>query len=286
MRSALPGAFLLESETLVLLNTPVSIDDTTLKDDEFLIFEALQHQSMLKVEEAAAIVDRKNALPVLQRLMDKKMIRLKERLYDVYSPKMVSYIRLAEAHADDNALEGLLESLDRAPKQKQLILAFFHLKSKSDGPIPVAELQLAADVSAGIVKSLEQKGILERYHIREDRVNFEDGEATRDLLPLNEEQQGALDDIRADFETGKTVLLKGITSSGKTEVYTRLIAEALGAGGQVLYLLPEIALTTQLIGRLQKYFGPQLSVYHSKYNVQERVEVWNNVLAKPIRPKW
>ncbi|MDF4202721.1 primosomal protein N' [Maribacter sp. SA7] len=282
VRSALPGAFLLESETLVLRNTEYEIDESTLLDDEFLVFEALQHQAILKVQEVSAIIERKNVLPILQRLLEKKVIVLKEEVYEQYKPKLVRYVKLGAEHTSDEKLEELLKTLTRAPKQSQVVLSLFQLQGKSQNPIKVSELEASSNTSKAVIKSLVNKGVLEEYFIKTDRVNY-DGEADNsETKDLNEYQESALVDIKSSFKSGKVTLLKGVTSSGKTEVYVKLIEECLEKGLQALYLLPEIALTTQLIGRLQEYFGDKIAIYHSKYNVQERVEVWQNVLqAKP-----
>ena len=282
VRSALPGAFLLESETLILRNTGYEIDENELLDDEFLVFEALQHQSILKVQEVSAIIERKNVLPILQRLLDKNVIVLKEEVYEQYKPKLVRYVKLGAEHISDQKLEELLNSLTRAPKQSQVVLSLFQLQGKSKKPIKVSELEKASNSSKAVIKSLVDKGILEEYFIKTDRVNYEGENDNSESKDLNEYQEAALADIKSSFEAGKVTLLKGVTSSGKTEVYVKLIEECLEKGLQALYLLPEIALTTQLISRLQEYFGEKIAIYHSKYNVQERVEVWQNVLqSKP-----
>lgn len=282
VRSALPGAFLLESETLVLRNTEYDIDENELLDDEFLVFEALQHQSILKVQEVSAIVERKNVLPILQRLLEKKVIVLKEEVYEQYKPKLVRYVKLGEEHASDEKLEELLNSLTRAPKQSQVVLSLFQLQAKSQKPIKVSELEKLSNTSKAIIKTLVDKGILEEYFIKTDRVSYDGESDNSETKDLNEFQEAALVDIKSEFGENKVTLLKGVTSSGKTEVYVKLIEECLEKGLQALYLLPEIALTTQLISRLQEYFGEKIAIYHSKYNVQERVEVWQNVLqSKP-----
>lgn len=282
VRSALPGAFLLESETLILRNTAYEIDENELLDDEFLVFEALQHQSILKVQEVSAIIERKNVLPILQRLLDKNVIVLKEEVYEQYKPKLVRYVKLGAEYTSDQKLEELLNSLTRAPKQSQVVLSLFQLQGKSQKPIKVSELEKASNSSKAVIKSLVDKGILEEYFIKTDRVNYEGENDNSESKDLNEYQEAALADIKSSFEAGKVTLLKGVTSSGKTEVYVKLIEECLEKGLQALYLLPEIALTTQLISRLQEYFGEKIAIYHSKYNVQERVEVWQNVLqSKP-----
>ena len=278
VRSALPSAFLLESETLVLRNTEYEVDENELLDDEFLVFEALQHQSILKVQEVSAIIERKNVLPILQRLLEKKIIVLKEEVYEQYRPKLVRYVKLGEEYGADDKLEELLKSLTRAPKQSQVVLTLFQLQGRSQKPIKVSELEKASNTSKAVIKSLVDKGILEEYFIKTDRINYDGSSDESETKDLNEYQKSALIDIKAAFKEKKVTLLKGVTSSGKTEVYVKLIEECLEKGLQALYLLPEIALTTQLISRLQEYFGEKIAVYHSKYNVQERVEVWQNVL--------
>mgnify|MGYP003634061633 FL=1 len=282
VRSALPSAFLLESETLVLRNTEYEVDENELLDDEFLVFEALQHQSILKVQEVSAIIERKNVLPILQRLLEKKIIVLKEEVYEQYKPKLVRYVKLGVEYATDEKLEELLNSLTRAPKQSQVVLTLFQLQGRSQKPIKFSELEKASNTSKAVIKSLVDKGVLEEYFIKTDRVNFSGSSDDSGTKDLNEYQTSALIDIKKAFKEKKVTLLKGVTSSGKTEVYVKLIEECLEKGLQALYLLPEIALTTQLISRLLEYFGEKIAVYHSKYNVQERMEVWHNVLqAKP-----
>jgi len=282
-RSALPSAFLLESETLILRNERGEVAEKDLKDDEFLVFEALQHQSMLKVHEVSAIVDRKNVLPILNRLLAKNAILLKDEIYEQYKPKLVRYVKLGVAYKSEEKLGELLESLTRAPKQSQVVLSLFQLQATDKKPLKVTALESVSGSSKAVIKTLIDKGILEEYHIQIDRVNYEGISEVFDLKALNKYQQKALDDILQNFENKKVTLLHGVTSSGKTEVYVKLIEECINNGRQALYLLPEIALTTQLISRLQDYFGEKVSVYHSKYSVHERVEVWNNVLAR--KPK-
>ncbi|MBT9188490.1 replication restart helicase PriA [Zobellia russellii] len=278
-RSAVPGAFLLESETLILRNNSGEIDESGLEDDEFLVFEALQHQAVLKVQEVSAIIERKNILPVLNRLIEKNVILLKEEMYEQYKPKLVRYVKLGKEYLSEEKLEALLTNLSRAPKQSQVVLSLFQLQATNKKPIKVDELEKTSGGSKAVIKSLVHKGILEEYFIRTDRVNYEGEEENYSLKDLNEYQQQAFDDITESFKADKVTLLHGVTSSGKTEVYVKLIEECLQRGEQALYLLPEIALTTQLISRLQNYFGEKITVYHSKYSVQERVEAWNNVLT-------
>ena len=273
-RAALPSAFLLESETVVYQNEGF-IDDSILEDNEFLIFEALQNQSQLTIHQIVDILGKKKVMPIVNELIKKSVIYVKEEIYEQYKPKLVKYVRLHNDFSKDANLENLLAQLSRAKKQRDAVLTFFQLATAKK-PIKAKDLEKSACVSAAILKSLVDKGIFEFYQLQIDRVNF-NGE-TNTLKSLNEFQQKALQEIKNSFNEKDVTLLYGVTSSGKTEVYTKLILEVLEQGKQVLFLLPEIALTTQIIVRLQAYFGGKISVFHSKYSMNERIEVWNNVL--------
>ena len=274
-RAALPSAFLLESETIVFKNASF-VDESVLTDEEFLIFEALQQQPQLSVLEISGILSKKNIFPLLNTMLDKEAIVLKEEIYEQYKPKLVKYVRLNEAYRDEKILNELLVSVSRAKKQHQALLTYFSLEASTKKPIKAKDLQEKAGVSSAILKGLVDKEILEFYEIRVDRVSFKKGEGK--LKELNKFQEVAFQEIKNTFETKAVTLLHGVTSSGKTEVYAKLIQEQIDLGKQVLFLLPEIALTTQLITRLQEYFGGKIAVFHSKYSMNERVEVWNNVL--------
>ena len=280
-RASLPSAFLLESETIINKNQSF-IDTTILTDDEFLIFEALEHQSHLTIHQVADILGKKKVMPIVNELLKKSAITIKEEIYEQYKPKLVKYVRLDPDYNSDDSLEKLLEQLSRAKKQREAVLSFFQL-STGNKPIKVKSLEDKANVSSSIVKSLVDKNIFEFYHIQTDRIQFKGD--TNSLKVLNKFQEKALTEIRESFTKKEVTLLHGITSSGKTEVYTKLIQEVLDKGKQVLFLLPEIALTTQIITRLQFYFGDQISVFHSKYTMNERVEVWNNVFENKTKAK-
>ena len=273
-RAALPSAFLLESETIITKNKQ-EIDPLKLLDDEFLIYEALQHQSQLTIHQVAAILGKKKVMPTVNGLLEKSAISVQEEIYEQYKPKLIKYVRLHENYATDASLASLLTSLTRAKKQREAVLTFFQLLANKK-PIKAKDLEVQANVSSSILNSLVAKNIFEFYEIQIDRINFKG--VTNDLKQLNEFQELALKEIKETFVTKDVTLLHGITSSGKTEVYTKLIQEVLDVGKQVLFLVPEIALTTQIITRLQVYFGNQISVFHSKYSMNERVEVWKNVL--------
>ena len=277
LRAALPSAFLLESETIISLNNSTSIIDSQLKDDEFLVYEALHHQSALKVNEICNILDRSNILPVLKRLLEKKAIVVEEEIFEKYKPKLVRYVKLDANYSSDEALQQLLESLTRAPKQSDVVMALFSLSANTNKPIKVSGLKAKSNASSAQIKTLIDKQILEEYFIQTDRIQYS-GTENESIKALNKHQENALNKVTQSFEKYNVTLLQGVTSSGKTELYAKLIDEAIKSNKQVLYLLPEIALTTQLVNRLQQYFGEQVAVYHSKYSLNERVEVWNQVL--------
>ncbi|MBL86320.1 MAG: primosomal protein N' [Winogradskyella sp.] len=276
MRAAMPNAFIIESETILVKNENTDISEADLTDDEFLIYEALQYQSSLKIEDVVSILDKKRILPVVNRLVEKGVLQLQEELYEKYKPKLVRYVKLHETHKPEEKLQELLEILSRAPKQREVILTLFTLEASEQKPIKVSELSERSGASSAVIKALIDKSILEEYYIQTDRVQFE-GEGYEQTKQLSDAQTEALEIIKVAFETKPVTLLHGVTSSGKTEIYVKLIEEQLNMGKQVLYLLPEIALTTQLVQRLQDYFGEKVAVFHSRYSSNERVEVWQNL---------
>lgn len=277
LRAAVPSAFLLESETIVQLYQDIEVEDAGLTDDEFLLYEALQRQTALKIEDIIQILDKKTVLPVIKTLVEKKVVVVNQEIYQQYKPKLERYVRLEKGYEQQSKLQELIETLGRAPKQREVVFSLFTMQGQSKKPIKAKELIKKSETSAAVVKALVDKGILEAYHIQTDRVQYEGGDVERSPK-LNENQELAYAQIKTSFKENRVCLLHGVTSSGKTEIYVKLIEEALSQGQQVLYLLPEIALTAQLISRLQNFFGEKVSVYHSKYSVNERVEVYQNVL--------
>ncbi len=273
-RAALPSAFLLESETSILKNNDFK-NESELTNEEFLIFEALNYQSELSVNQVINILGKKTVFPILKTLLDKRAVFLKERIYEQYKPKLVKYVKINPIYTADK-LNNLLKDLSRAKKQREVVLTYFQLEVSTKKPIKAIILEETSGCSSAIIKSLVDKGVFEFYFIQIDRINFNG--KTSELKTLNDYQNIALSEIKKTFEEKSVTLLHGITSSGKTEIYAELIKENLEKGKQVLYLLPEIALTAQLITRLQEYFGESVAVFHSKYSMNERVEVWNNVL--------
>ena len=278
-RGAMPSALLLESETIISGKQDFFVDETTLSDEEFLIYQALQQQSSLKVNDIMNILDKKNIFPVIQKLIDKNILVLQEEINEIYKPKLVRYLRLNPDYENNDGISNLLETLKKSEKQKAIVLQYFQLSATEKKPITVKKLIEVANSTSAVIKTLIDKNIFEEYYLQEDRVNFI-GKSSETILQLSPIQETAFQEINQSFATQNVCLLHGVTSSGKTEIYIKQIEQYIKEGKQILYLLPEIALTTQLVSRLRAYFGNQVAVFHSKYNNNERVEVWKQVLEQ------
>lgn len=282
-RAAMPTGFILESETIVSPSANNDIDKTELQDDEFLILEALENQTSISILEVSKILGKKTVLPILNKLLEKGVLVLQEEIKETYKPKLIRYVKIQEEFSNQEKLSSLLEILSRAKKQRELVLSYFQLIARENKPISVKELTEFSGVSAAVLKSLIEKEVFVEYYINQDRVSFEEDEGLH--INLSEAQSSALQSIEKNFEDFDVNLLHGVTASGKTEVYIKLIENYIESDKQVLYLLPEIALTTQLVQRLTAYFGNQVAVFHSKYTNNERVEVWNQVLENSEKAK-
>lgn len=278
-RAAMPSRLLLESETLIHFNSKKKVEPESFSDEEYLVFEALQLQSVLKIEELQSILDKKKVFPVIHSMLQKEVIYLQEEMMEKYKPKQVRYIKVAEKYDSSEGLENLLELVSRAAKQREVVLKYFQLQAAEKKPITVKRLTDETQATASVIKALLDKGIMEEYHLIEDRVAFEKKEDS--AFELSADQFTAYEHVQQEFQNKDVVLLYGVTASGKTEVYMKLIEQFVrDTSGQVLFLVPEIALTAQLVARLTAYFGNAVAVYHSKYTQNERVEVWNQVLAQ------
>ncbi|MFK7050789.1 primosomal protein N' [Flavobacterium columnare] len=275
-KAALPSALILESETIITAKKEV-LNTSDLSDDEFLIVEALSNQTALKISEVTAILNKKKVFPVIQSLLDKGILTLQEEMIEEYKPKLIKYVRLIAHYNEPSQLEGLLQILKNAQKQKELVLSYFQLMATQKKPIAAKDLLTFSGITANTLKVLVDKQIFEEYFLKQDRISFVETEQKQ--INLSDAQEEAYKNILESLETKEVSLLHGVTASGKTEVYIKIIEEYLKQEKQVLYLLPEIAVTTQLVGRLTKHFGNKVAVYHSKYSNNERVEVWNHVLV-------
>ncbi|MDX1762599.1 MAG: DEAD/DEAH box helicase family protein, partial [Christiangramia sp.] len=240
MRAALPGAFLLESESIVKLRKEVGIESEELNDDEYLVIEALQRQSSMKIQEIEQLLDRKKVLPVINKLVSKSLVDLNQEIFEQFKPKEVRYVRLNPAFEAESEMHALLDELSRAPKQREILMAYFSITARSKKPLKVKDLLKESQASSAVLKSLIDKEIFQEFYQEIDRVVFT-GEVNSHEINLNEIQQKAIGQIRDNFKENNVCLLHGVTSSGKTEIYIKLIEEAIEKGKQALYLLPEIA---------------------------------------------
>ncbi len=281
MSAALPSNFKLSSETILMYNEEYGEDFSQLDDQEYLVAEALLLKKELKLQEVQQILDSAHVYPVVKRLIEHKVCWAWEALKEKYTEKKENYVFL---HSDFKSEEKLAELLNRkssAPKQMELLMSFLHL-SRTEGEVKQSELLKKSGASPAQLKGLTDKGILEIKKLAVDRIRYAPKDIQIDFT-LSEAQQLCFDSIRENFLQKQVCLLHGITSSGKTQVYIRLMEEYVRNGKQVLYLLPEIALTSQVIRRLQKHFGGYIAIYHSKFNPNERVEIWNKVKSGEVK---
>lgn len=276
-RSAVPSGLLLESESVIRLNPEFRGGFEDLSADEKTIFTELSRKTSMKIQEVVSVLGKKTVLPSIRKLLSLGLISMEEVVSEQYKPKLKRYARLKPEFERDEQLSLLLELLRNAPKQKELLLQYFQLKAVEKGLVPVKKLLDESGASGAQFKALCEKGIFEEFELQQDRVDFSDREDDRSLV-LSDAQQKAFDELLVGFSTQDVCLLHGVTGSGKTEVYISIIEKLLENQNQVLYLLPEIALTTQLVMRLTAHFGNKVAVFHSRYSANERIEVWNQVL--------
>ncbi|MCB9272112.1 MAG: primosomal protein N' [Lewinellaceae bacterium] len=275
MHAALPASLKLTSETTILLHPDFEDHFEDLDDQEYLIAEALTIRHELSLEDVQGILQIKTIYPIINRLLVKGVLLIKEELQDGYKPKTVDIIQLADAFVTDT--NAAFELTARAPKQTETLLHFYQL-FREKGRVTREDFHQHPEMQANLIPALVKKGILEI--VPEEVSRLKRNESPQNELPaLTGQQIEALDAIHAHWEYHYPILLYGITGSGKTRVYIELAREMLASGKQILYLLPEIALTTQVIERLRRIFGNQIIVSHSKLSSAERVEVWKAVLS-------
>ncbi len=281
MAAALPTNFKLSSETILIFNEDAGDDFSQLSDEEFLVAEALLLKKQLQLTEVQQVLDVTHVYPVIKRLIDKKICFIWEKLHERYKAKKENYIIMQPRFEEEEALEALLNDWKGAPKQMELLLAFIHLKNTGTEVSQKALLKKSG-ASPAQLKSLSDKGILIIEKREIDRINYLPKDIKIDFA-LSASQQKSLDELHHAFTEKDVCLLHGVTGSGKTQLYIKLIEEHFNKGEQVLYLLPEIALTTQIVRRLQKHFGGNIAIYHSKFNDQERIEIWNKIRSGELK---
>jgi primosomal protein N' (replication factor Y) len=284
MIAALPAQLALSSETRLVANPAMALDPV-LKGRAGLLLNALEHRHVVTLEEAGELLGLKNPMPAVKSLMDQGALQLEEELKDTWKPRMVTYVGLNDAARAEQALHEWFDKLERAPKQLHLLMRYIELsRCLSDAPREVERNAIlrASGSTAAILKSLVEKGLFTTYE-REAGVPV--NEALRKPTPsLSSAQTVALNAVKEQFKEKDVVLLRGVTSSGKTELYITLIQEAMDRGQQVLYLLPEIALTTQIISRLRERFGERIAVSHSRMAQHERTALWLHMVQGEAPP--
>ncbi len=283
MNAALPANFKLASETKVVLHPDFDDQNTPLDDREFLIIEALSMQETLDLKEISEIAGIKTIQPIIKRLIEKRAVLTQEELRNKFTAKTALFVVLQETYRDETVLNRVFEQLSEkksSSKQEEVLLYLLKLGGFQNGKVtPILRKDFEEQgCSLSAMNTLEKNGIIRFERLEISRIQAAQNNTLK-FPELSQGQQDAFSSIQNQLLTKETVLLHGITGSGKTEIYIHLIKQALEKGKQILFLIPEIALTTQLIERLTVYFGKQIGVYHSRFNSNERVEIWNKVLA-------
>lgn len=284
-KAALPSGMKLESESSVCRNSDFK-DVETLNDNESRIWQLLEKAPQCKVRELAKSYTKKNILAVLQTMMKKGAVIMKESLRTKYKPKTEEWVGLSASMKESPLFFKIqLDGMRRADKQNKLFHTFMELCEKSDTEkhlettVRKSELMTAAGVTTAVLNTLVRKNVFRIEEKNASRLNDATSGATHEIAPLSPAQDKAFKGIVEAFKEKRVCLLHGVTSSGKTEIYIHLIKKYIEAGRQVLYLLPEIALTTQITDRLKRVFGNRMGVYHSKFPDAERVEIWQKQLS-------
>jgi primosomal protein N' (replication factor Y) len=282
MNSGLPSSLKLQSETKVMAVDFSEKDSIRLTENEEILLSALKEKNEMSIDEISKLLNKSSVHQILKKAFEKNLIIISEEINQRYKPKKIAYLRLAEAFQTDSSLENLfmeLEQDNRKARQLESLMIFMKYLFEDPERKSVKKSLVINhnEVSKSSIHSLITNGVLVEFDVIIDRI-----ETTSERLilplPLSTSQRSAYEKLKESFDTHDVSLLHGVTSSGKTEIYIHLIEKIIQEGRQVLYLLPEIALTTQLIIRLKKYFGEKVGIYHSRYSSNERVEIWNHVL--------
>ncbi|MBB4080627.1 primosomal protein N' (replication factor Y) [Lewinella aquimaris] len=276
MTAGLPSHLKMASETIITLGPMFSDDVTQLDEDEYLVVEALTLQSELSLKNIRDILQRKTVYPVIRSLLDRHVIFPKEEMTDRYKALEVKCVRFSPQCRTEAERIAAFDKVSRSEKQTAVLLEFMQY-SRTQPYVRRTDLSKRTGASDAVIKAMVKKEIFEFYDREISRIGGE--EATAEAGELSAQQREALGGVRRCHELGKPALIHGVTSSGKTRVYLELMQEAIAADQQVLYLLPEIALTGQIIKRLQRVLGDRIMVYHSRLNNMERVEIWKAVLS-------
>ncbi len=279
-KAAVPSGLKIESETFIEINPDYEpIGDEILSERESIIFQLLDHEGAMTVGTVATKTGLKNVQVAVNSLIDRGMIIISEKLVERYRPLRIACVR---PEFDPASISEAFAKVKGAPKQEKLLLALIEMSGwqrpeNEHKEVIRTELLKRADCTSAILLTLEKKGLLSSYKKEINRFAY-DGSKTIELPRLSSAQATALHEIHQSWRQHDITLLHGVTSSGKTEIYQHLIADVIRRGDQALFLVPEIALTTQLTKRLQAVFGKDVIVYHSKFSDNERVDIWKRLL--------
>lgn len=277
MNAALPGSLKVESTSSIQINNDFSIDKEiydTLNDKEKKVIDILSSKKKIKIQELEKTIPKSSVPKTIKKLLETKIIFLSEEINEKFKPKLTAYLELNPELQEPQRMEALIHQLEKkAFKQLEALLQFISLSKKNS---IIKKSSLSENVDSNIIKKLIDKKILLEHWIEESRI--QSASAQQSVFELTSAQKKSIQEIKEQWQKYSTCLLYGEVGSGKTEIYIHLIQEQIHQNNQVLYLVPEIALTTQLIYRLQKVFGEQVYVYHSKFSENERTEIWNKVL--------
>lgn len=282
MNASLPANFKLSSESKIVLH-PDFENNLELDEREQLVVDSLHANDQMDLKQLSALLGIKTIQHLIKKMIDKRIVLSFEALNERFSPKTVLCYTLTETFLDGSLLATLLADLERKSTTKKqvdaLLMLFKEGNYRGNQIQPVLKKTLIDQgVSLSALQTLEKNGVIESVRVEVSRLKGF-GKDVKEKKELTQAQKDALQKVKESQEKNIVTLLHGVTGSGKTELYVELIEEQLANGKQVLFLIPEIALTTQLIDRLSAYFGEQIGVYHSKFNQNERVEIWNTVLA-------
>ncbi len=277
MAVAMPAGMKLASESSISIHPDFDGELTRLTKYELQIVNILTEHPVMRVIDISRAIGVQKIMPLIRTMIEREIVVMDEELRERFVPRKSVYVRLADEYSSDEAQRALFDDLERKRRTKQVELLMQYLQMSHFGKELVAKRTLPA---GSAMQTLLKNGILVAEERIESRLkDYSDSDLTPvSSIVLNDEQQQAFDQLHSSNQKAVS-LLHGVTSSGKTEVYIKLIDEQVRAGHQVLFLLPEIALTSQIINRLRRYFGDKVGVYHSRFSASQRVEVWRRTMT-------
>ena len=281
--AGMPAGLKLSSESRIQLHPAFDGDLSDLSEKEIELMELLEKNDSINYSDISLLITG-SPHALIKKLVSKEAIILFEQVKDKYTPKKIKRVRIHSSYLVDNQLETLINELEKKTKQQEILLAYLRSvpiiqnPDKNELGIPKKEL-LTEKLSTSSYRSLLNRGVLEEWEEIVSRFDLKQLPSQQAISELNDAQTVAKVAVKQYFEKDQITLLHGVTGSGKTEIYIHLIQEAINTGKQVLYLLPEIALTTQIVARLKKIFGAELGIYHSRFSDNERVDTWKDLIS-------